>query len=372
MRLVPGTAGRTVVVGGGDSGGELFLMQPSRQENNAAQVPFAFLIPSHERLRDARYGILDMAFLDVDVDGDGGGFNGNGTTKTRRLLYSYPRRNADGSFQVVVKEIGIAFDGARARAVPGSSRTWFESQPPVFTQGIHHASGKLARAGDGTVYVSVGDSGSALVGQRLQRPGVAGDLGSIFALQRKLDGSIASRLVSTGHRNIQGLAYDEETGQLLATEHGPQGGDELNLIDTTRVLDYGWPYVSLGIPYESTLQDDKDPRNYVRIARTGTHEGYEPPIHAWTPSIALTEIARLPAMDSYVMGTLREQSLVVFQIDTAGDAGSRQVSNVRFVPVGHRIRSVAVTDARANAVVAATDDGKLVVVPDVSALVSAA
>jgi glucose/arabinose dehydrogenase len=77
-----------------------------------------------------------------------------------------------------------------------------------------------------------------------------------------------------GHRNPQGLAIHPETGEVWATEHGPQGGDELNLIRPG--LNYGWPVIGYGVNYRTG-----------RAIHEGTHrEGMEQPVHVWVPSIA--------------------------------------------------------------------------------------
>ena len=83
-----------------------------------------------------------------------------------------------------------------------------------------------------------------------------------------------SEIWSYGHRNPQGLAIDPATGNLWLDEHGPQGGDELNLIHPGR--NYGWPVIGYGVNYGSGL-----------AIHAGTRgEGIESPTHFWVPSIA--------------------------------------------------------------------------------------
>ena len=87
------------------------------------------------------------------------------------------------------------------------------------------------------------------------------------------DGALPA-IWSYGHRNPQGLLVHPETGALWANEHGPQGGDELNLI--LPGLNYGWPVVGYGVNYGSGT-----------AIHAGTRgEGMESPAHFWVPSIA--------------------------------------------------------------------------------------
>jgi glucose/arabinose dehydrogenase len=79
-----------------------------------------------------------------------------------------------------------------------------------------------------------------------------------------------------GHRNVQGLAIHPETGELWANEHGPQGGDELNLIQPGR--NYGWPVIGFGVNYTTGL-----------AIHSGTHrQGMEQPVRVWVPSIGIS------------------------------------------------------------------------------------
>jgi glucose/arabinose dehydrogenase len=79
---------------------------------------------------------------------------------------------------------------------------------------------------------------------------------------------------SYGHRNPQGLVLHPETGELWETEHGPQGGDELNRI--RKGANYGWPVIGFGVNYVSGSA----------IHAATTKEGMEQPLAVWVPSIA--------------------------------------------------------------------------------------
>jgi glucose/arabinose dehydrogenase len=90
-----------------------------------------------------------------------------------------------------------------------------------------------------------------------------------FAGQKNAKGSIWTY----GHRNPQGMIYDAENNRIWAVEHGPKGGDELNLI--TKGKNYGWPKTSYGINYDGTV-----------LTKLKEMEGVENPVRYWVPSIA--------------------------------------------------------------------------------------
>ena len=105
--------------------------------------------------------------------------------------------------------------------------------------------------------------------------------GTIVRINR--DGSVPSdnpftdgkapEIYSYGHRNVQGITIHPETGEVWAMEHGPKGGDEVNLL--SKGANYGWPVITYGIDYSGDIISDK------------THmDGMEQPVLYWDPSIA--------------------------------------------------------------------------------------
>ena len=134
---------------------------------------------------------------------------------------------------------------------------------------------------DGDIYFSIGDRGRQNQAQDLNRPN-----GKIHRVRE--DGRVPEdnpfrkegldTIWSTGHRNPQALAFRPGTNELWSTEHGPRGGDELNLIQ--RGKNYGWPRVTFGINYNGTP-----------ITEHTTLPGLEPPVLHWTPSIAVCGMA---------------------------------------------------------------------------------
>ena len=136
-------------------------------------------------------------------------------------------------------------------------------------------------------------------------------------------------IVAGGFRNPQGLARDTE-GNLWLTEHGPQGGDELNLVRPG--LDYGWPYATYGILYGNRVW----PYNKAQ----GRHDGYEEPFFAWIPAIAVSNLIindsqQLPLwQDDLLIGSLRSGSLFRVRIRQG------RVTNFERIVIGERIRDI--------------------------------
>lgn len=141
----------------------------------------------------------------------------------------------------------------------------------------------------GYIYFPVGERGGLIDAQDLSNP-----VGKIHRLHDdgrvpkdnpfvRTKGALGS-IWSYGHRNPQGLAMDPRDGALYDTEHGPRGGDELNLIRPG--LNYGWPVVTLGMNYNGMPMDyrDKDGNKQVSVPH---QDGMEEPVAHWVPSIAV-------------------------------------------------------------------------------------
>lgn len=156
------------------------------------------------------------------------------------------------------------------------------------SKGLGHFGGKIAFDKNGFVFLSLGDRQVPPEGDLEKHP--AQDLTNHHGKMIRLhdDGRVpadnpfvkqAGALPETwsyGHRNIQGLAVHPQTGEVWANEHGPQGGDELNLIRPG--LNYGWPVIGFGVNYTTGL-----------AIHSGTHrKGMEQPQQVWVPSIGIS------------------------------------------------------------------------------------
>jgi aldose sugar dehydrogenase len=155
---------------------------------------------------------------------------------------------------------------------------------PIFTampakRGDVHYGARMAWLADGSLVIGTGDG----FNYREQAQKLNNHLGKIVRINR--DGSVPAdnpfvgnakalpEIYSLGHRNVQGLVFDADTGSLFAHEHGPRGGDEVNVIQGGR--NYGWPLITYGVDYSGAI-----------ISPFTEKPGLEQPLLYWTPSIA--------------------------------------------------------------------------------------
>ncbi|HRZ00988.1 MAG TPA: PQQ-dependent sugar dehydrogenase [Burkholderiaceae bacterium] len=184
---------------------------------------------------------------------------------------------------------------------------------PKSASGLHFGS-RLVFDRAGLLYLTLGDRGEMA---RAQRPD--DHAGKILRLTdtgqpapgnpRFADAATRPEVYSLGHRNVQGAALNPASGALWASEHGPQGGDELNLIQPG--VNYGWPVITYGVNYVSG----------TKIGEGTAKAGLAQPVKHWTPSPALSGMAfytgdKFPQWKGDLfMGALRGQSLIRVRLD---------------------------------------------------------
>ncbi len=176
---------------------------------------------------------------------------------------------------------------AVARAQLGEDRLQdvriiFRQEGPL-SSGNHYGC-RIAQADDGNLFVTLGDHFS----HRDEAQNLANHLGKVIRIAP--DGSAPSdnpfvgradarpEIWSYGHRNEQGLAINPATGGLWEVEHGPRGGDEVNIVGKGK--NYGWPVIGYGIDY-----------NGAKIHAGDSREGMEQPVKYWVPSISPSGMA---------------------------------------------------------------------------------
>lgn len=252
-------------------------------------------------------------------------------SENRRLFFTFAEPGPGGN-STAVGSARLVDDQLR------EVRTLFSQKPKVDSR--HHCGSRIVVDRQGHLLVGLGDRFSGK--DEAQNPG--NHIGKVVRLTAEgrvpADNPFVGRagaapeVFSLGHRNIQGAALHPVTGELWASEHGPQGGDEVNVVEAGR--NYGWPLVTYG-------------RNYVvgtRIGETGPKAGFEPPLHHWAPtSIAPSGMAFLSSdryqarypdwKGSLFVGALRGQALVRLTVD-----GRRVTAEQRLLEGQARIRDV--------------------------------
>ena len=222
-------------------------------------------------------------------------------------------------------------------------------------EGGNHFGSRIAFDGKGHVFISQGERNERAMAQDLE------------VLQGKLvrlnvDGTqpadnpfasgvgVRKAIWSYGHRNMQGLAVDPRTGTLWQSEHGPRGGDELNLPQAGK--NYGWPVITHGINYSGLK---------IPEAEGKSKAGMEPPHHFWEKSPALSGMAFYvgrpghPWNNSLLLGALADRNLIRLTLD-----GDRIVSEERLLgDLEKRIRDVRVAADGKVYVLTDEDDGQL-------------
>jgi len=150
--------------------------------------------------------------------------------------------------------------------------------------GGHHFGSRIAIARDGSLFITTGDRYT----EKDKAQQISTHLGKVIHINA--DGSVPKdnpfvnsanaqkEIWSYGHRNMQGAAIHPVTGKLWTHEHGPRGGDELNVPLAGK--NYGWPVIGYGIDYSG-----------LRLHDSPTRAGMEQPIHYWVPSIAPSGMA---------------------------------------------------------------------------------
>ena len=159
-------------------------------------------------------------------------------------------------------------------------QTSFTSPPYV----INASGGKMAIDGNNNIYLGVGTFNKDYLIDEANQP-----FGKILVAKLNSNNeTLKFKIHAIGTRNVQGLVWSKFFKQLIATEHGPQGGDEINLI---KKKNYGWPHVTYGVPYgkENTEGLFADSGG----ARYGSHDDYQEPIFAFIPSIGIKSIEQM-------------------------------------------------------------------------------
>jgi aldose sugar dehydrogenase len=256
--------------------------------------------------------------LDVVLDPD---FAANST-----IYFSYAEPGPDDTNGTAVARARLAGDALKDLEVI------FRQQPKVASK--QHFGSRLVFARDGTLFVTTGERNT----ERDKAQDLGTHLGKILRITP--DGGVPPdnpfvgrkdalpEIWSYGHRNSQGATLDPRTGRLWEIEHGPRGGDEINLPEAGK--NYGWPVITYGREYSGPA-----------IGEGTAKAGMEQPVHYWVPSIAPSGMAfhdgrAYPGWKGQLfVGALAAQQLVRLEVTPEG-----KVTHEERIGIGQRVRDV--------------------------------
>lgn len=289
--------------------GRLRIVAP----NGDLSPPLAGLPTVHAR---GQGGLLDLV-LSPDFADD------------NLIYFSYAEPVSRGA-RTAVARARLDLEQMRLREV---TRIFAQNEAPA---GQHHWGSRLVFDRQGNLFVALGDR----FFHRDRAQDLDSHLGKIVRIRP--DGSAPDdnpfleqkqalpEIWSYGHRNVQGAALHPLTGELWSHEHGPQGGDEVNVIRPGR--NYGWPVITHGREYGTGF----------RIGEGTEREDVAAPIQVWTPSIAPSGMAFYTGEEfpqwrgNLLVGALRGSMLVRLELE-----GEKVVKEERLLgEIGHRIRDV--------------------------------
>ena len=199
--------------------------------------------------------------------------------------------------------------------------------------------GRIVSFKNGKILLTIGDYGDRVIAQNVNS--MFGKIISIDLKTRKYE------IVAMGSRNAHGLYYEKKNDIIIHTEHGPLGGDEINInknSDSEIIENYGWPISSYGEHYDGQFREE------APLHKSHSDYGFIEPIKYFNKSIAISEIAKIPksfnekSTNDYFVGTLGNKHQI--------NDGARSLYHFRFnknfnkvifediIPVGERIRDI--------------------------------
>ena len=270
------------------------------------------------------------------------------------LVYlAYAEAKGDGTNHAAVARGRLVLDAGAPR-LEGVQVIWRQTPSLASTK---HFGGRLVFARDGTLFITGGER--SIIEGRMQAQRMDGTLGKVVRINA--DGSVPNdnpfvgkagakpEIFSIGHRNILAAALHPRTGELWEVEHGPRGGDELNIVRQGK--DYGWPTITYGVEYAGGP-----------VGQGITQKaGMEQPIYYWDPVIApggmaFYESDAAPAWKGSLFVTgLGPKHLARLTLD-----GEKVVGEERLLTeVGERLRDVVVGPDGALYVTTDNDRGRV-------------
>ena len=250
-----------------------------------------------------------------------------------KIYVSYTEEFQENCWNTSVIHGNISYESIKFEKLFSSRECLNYNDIPEFE--FHQTGGRIAQFDNNNVLLTVGE-------YRVRS--LAQDKNSINGKTIKINiNNFNYEIISMGHRNSQGMYVDNKNGFIIQTEHGPRGGDEINIIeiekiDNKKILNYGCPISSYGDHYSSTSPGQIEKKSSEKYKKYPLHKshakyGFIEPLKYFFPSIGISEITKI-GNNKYVLGSLRDGSLYFFEIN------NKKLSNLKRVGVGERVRDI--------------------------------
>ena len=202
----------------------------------------------------------------------------------------------------------------------------------------HQGAGGRMFIGDNSIYFTTGEFRNRPLAQKKDN-----DYGKILNIEFK---SKKSKIISIGHRNPQGLYYSQKNNFIISTEHGPKGGDEVNINHEPqkKIKNFGWPIASYGEHYYKNYS--KEILDQAPLNKSHKKYGLVEPIKYFIPSIGISEIISLDSDDKeFLIGAMgneiAEQDLGLHFIKL--NDKRKKIIKHKYIPLNERVRDMVIS-----------------------------
>jgi len=257
-----------------------------------------------------------------------------------------------------LSRVNLSFGKSSAK-ISEDWETIFRASPCIYPEKDQHgyeaysgqmSGGPIINYNESHLLVSVGNFHRDGVKHQSLPMDTSSTFGKLILIDKK---SGEHSIFAMGFRNSQGVFKDADEN-IWATDHGPQGGDELNLVNEGQ--NYGWPQVTYGINYGN--------RKWPLNEEQGTHDDFVKPIVAWVPSIGISKVIGLDETTKFplwrndlLVASLKDKSLHRVRLDE-----ENHVAYIERMEIGHRIRDFTILEDQSLALL--TDGGLLLILDD--------
>ena len=200
---------------------------------------------------------------------------------------------------------------------------------------LHQSGGRIVNLDNDNLLLSIGEFRSRHLAQNAKSIN-----GKIIKINKK---NKNIKIVSMGHRNPQGLFLDKDTSYIYTSEHGPKGGDEINIIkNKEKIQNFGWPISSYGEHYERPGEDNSTLYKSAPLHKSHANYGFIEPEKNFTPSIGISELI--------LLNFLKQKTLIVSSMGkdiSEGDMSLHiykvhdgSLENHKVIPINERVRDM--------------------------------